>query len=269
MVDDATVEIGEGRHAGFLASPSRVVAAAHCLGEERAGVTVRFRDGTTVGGRVVTLRPDLDVAVVAVPPSHGHAPLPLASAGGDLAPGATVAHEGHPQGFPFAFTLGRYLGTIARAGGALLRFATWAVPGDSGGPVVCADGRVHGVLVQARTDGQEGYAVPIERVRPLLSLSPPPASSPSKAPRHALAKPRIVLYGADWCAACRSAASWLRERKLPFDERDADELPAVAAERHLRIGPSIPVILVEGRRGLRVLQGFMPAELERAIKEVD
>lgn len=89
------------------------------------------------------------------------------------------------------------------------------------------------------------------------------------APAQADASAGVVLYGASWCSACRSAAAFLRSRNVEFVERDVEREPG-AREAMLRaaqragVRPNgIPVIDFRGR----VIQGFDRAALERAIRE--
>lgn len=86
---------------------------------------------------------------------------------------------------------------------------------------------------------------------------------------HAATSSDVVIYGASWCGACRSAAAFFRERGIDFVERDIERDPAAReamqrAARAAGVSPSgIPVIDFRGR----VLQGFDRAALERAIHE--
>jgi glutaredoxin len=79
----------------------------------------------------------------------------------------------------------------------------------------------------------------------------------------------VVIYGASWCGACRSAASFLRSRGIPFIERDVERDPGardamLRAARAAGIRPNgIPVIDFRGR----VMAGFDQGALERAIAE--
>ncbi len=89
------------------------------------------------------------------------------------------------------------------------------------------------------------------------------------APAQADASAGVVLYGASWCSACRSAAAFLRSRNVEFVERDVEREPG-AREAMLRaaqragVRPNgIPVIDFRGR----VIQGFDRGALERAIRE--
>ena len=77
----------------------------------------------------------------------------------------------------------------------------------------------------------------------------------------------VIIYGADWCGACRSAAAYLRERGVPFVEKNVERDPQAQAEmqqkcRRAGVSPSgIPVIDFRGT----ILTGFDPTRLGSLI----
>ena len=68
----------------------------------------------------------------------------------------------------------------------------------------------------------------------------------------------VIIYGASWCGACRSAAGFFRRRGVAFVERDIERDPSARTEmqqkaRRVGMVPSgIPVIDVRGT----LVQGF-------------
>jgi glutaredoxin len=78
----------------------------------------------------------------------------------------------------------------------------------------------------------------------------------------------VVLYGASWCGACRSAKRFLRARDVDFVERDIERDPGarqamMRAAQAAGVRPSgIPVIDFRGE----IITGFDRAALERAIE---
>jgi glutaredoxin len=78
----------------------------------------------------------------------------------------------------------------------------------------------------------------------------------------------VIVYGASWCSACRGVAAFLRERDIPFVERDVEREPDArrammeAAEAAGVTVEGIPVIDFRGT----VIRGFDRAALERAIE---
>lgn len=96
-----------------------------------------------------------------------------------------------------------------------------------------------------------------------------PSAEEGQEPVAAEVSSDVVLYGASWCGACRSAAAFLRSRGIAFVERDIERDPdaRAAMQRAVRaagVSPSgIPVIDFRGR----IIQGFDQSALERAIAE--
>ena len=73
----------------------------------------------------------------------------------------------------------------------------------------------------------------------------------------------MILYGADWCGACRRAKAWLDKRGIAYDERNVDE-PRWKREMYAKAGRGgIPVIDVDGS----VIRGFNPQRLAQLIED--
>lgn len=79
----------------------------------------------------------------------------------------------------------------------------------------------------------------------------------------------IVVYGASWCSACRSAAAYFRSQNVPFVERDIEAEPGARAEMQAKaraagIQPGgIPVIDVRGT----IVTGFDQGRIARLLNE--
>lgn len=79
----------------------------------------------------------------------------------------------------------------------------------------------------------------------------------------------VIIYGAEWCGACRQAGAFLRARDIPFVELDIEHDPAAAAAmrsaaRAAGVPTSgIPIIDFRGR----IIAGFDRDALEEAIRE--
>ena len=103
--------------------------------------------------------------------------------------------------------------------------------------------------------------------------SPPRAKGP--APAHGKAPDPgggkdLILFSASWCGVCKQARRWLRNKGIPFVEKDvekdagaSDEMARLA--RQAGVQPSqltgVPVIWVKGR----VLMGFDPNKILRIL----
>jgi glutaredoxin len=77
----------------------------------------------------------------------------------------------------------------------------------------------------------------------------------------------VVIYGAQWCAACGAAADYLDRRGIPYVDKDIDhddgavvEMRATLAAAGFRDVDAVPVIDVRGT----VTVGFFPCVVEAA-----
>jgi glutaredoxin len=115
-----------------------------------------------------------------------------------------------------------------------------------------------------------------------LAQLPPGESSPvashgagTEAPPPPLAPlgdggtPVVTIYGASWCSACRAAAAYLTERRVPFADKDIERDPDAARELNEKASKMgiptdrIPIIEVRGR----LLQGFDRARIDALLGE--
>jgi S1-C subfamily serine protease len=134
-----------------------------------------FMDGTQVPGTMIGATPEQDLAVI-VPASmpEGVQPATLASSLG-LHPGDEVAAIGFPFGIGPSISTGVVSGTGRmfktehdKILTDLIQFDAAANPGNSGGPLLNADGEVVGIVTAIvnpsgnRTFAGIGFAVPIE-----------------------------------------------------------------------------------------------------------
>jgi serine protease Do len=150
-----------------------VVTNAHCIHDRRA--TVRTMTGESLDGKVVAHDARLDLALIDVPGLPGSAPLL-----GDvetLRTGELLVALGHPFGVHGAIALG-VLHTLARdprSGSARWICADIRLaPGNSGGPLADASGRLVGI--NTMIVGGLGLAIPVPivqrfvaRVRPAIA----------------------------------------------------------------------------------------------------
>jgi S1-C subfamily serine protease len=160
---------------GFVVAPDRVVTNAHVV----AGVDsplVELPGVPAREGRIVYFDPIDDLAVVAVD-DLGVEPLPFSST---LAPGTGAVVQGYPHGGPFTMVSAGVLstGTVPVPD---IYDETWnprdiyslqapVRPGNSGGPLLTADGALAGVVfARGENDPDLGYAMTMAELTPVAA----------------------------------------------------------------------------------------------------
>lgn len=162
---------------GFALSDEHVVTARHLVVDTGGSLTVRTVDGRDLQARVVGTDARTDLAILECP----DAALKPATLGrsSDLAVGDSVLALGNPYGLGHTLAVG-VLGSRGRllggddGDGPRVEFLQLTIPlnpGNSGGPIVDAGGRVVGVLTGTHAQGQAiAFAVPVEALRDVLPL---------------------------------------------------------------------------------------------------
>lgn len=164
--------------AGTILTNLHVAGAAKSL-------RVTFWDGTETTATIIGARPENDLAIIRphVLPDD-LLPATLAASTG-LRPGDTVVAVGYPFGLGPSASAGVVSGmgrVLAENGEAklsnLIQFDAAANPGNSGGPLVNADGEVVGIVTAIlnpsglRTFAGIGFAVPIESAAGAVGENP-------------------------------------------------------------------------------------------------
>jgi glutaredoxin len=137
-----------------------------------------------------------------------------------------------------------------------------------------ADG-AYPVHTMARADFEALAVARREKAGPTLASAAPPTAPPNPSPngadtanaKHGPRSVVVVIYGAEWCGACHEAAKYLRNKGIPYVDKDVEKDPDAAREMQQKLAKnglhegSIPVIDVRGK----VMIGFNPAEIDAAL----
>ena len=164
-----------GVGSGWVYDDDRHVVTNEHVVSGADSVTVVFQDGTEAPARVVGTDRSTDVAVLELEEEHESTPLPLGSTS-SLELGDTVIAIGSPLGLQGTVTAGIVsgLGRDIRAPNAFtidgaVQTDAALNHGNSGGPLLDANGRVVGMNGQIASETGAntgiGYAIPVETVK--------------------------------------------------------------------------------------------------------
>jgi serine protease Do len=178
-----TVEVTDGDDllgSGILWPTGCVVTNAHVV--RRPEVDLRLCDGRRLRARMVARDGDADLALL---DARG-AGLPAATVAepGAARVGSFVVAIGHPLGVRGALSTGIVcaVGPIDRGGRSWIQADLRLAPGNSGGPLADAAGRIVGV--NSRVAGPLALAVPMDQVTAFVT------AALRGAPQHARRPPR-------------------------------------------------------------------------------
>jgi S1-C subfamily serine protease len=164
---------------GVILTNLHVVAGA-------SDIEVEFDDGLKSEATVIGVRPEHDLAVLQAKTIPDDLPAATLRSTADLLPGDEVVAVGFPFGIGPSVSTGVVSGLARdyystkgkRVLSNLIQFDAAANPGNSGGPLVTADGEVVGIVtgILNPTDQRVfigiGFAVPIENAAAAVGMSP-------------------------------------------------------------------------------------------------
>lgn len=163
----------QGLGTGFIVAADGLIATnLHVLGEARP-IQVQLADGkkfdvTTVHASDRTL----DLALIRID-ARDLTPLPLGNSDA-LKQGQAVAALGNPHGLTFSVVNGVVSGKRDIEGRAMIQLAMPIEPGNSGGPLLDMDGKVHGIItMKSLVTANLGFAVPVNSLKTLLKKPNP------------------------------------------------------------------------------------------------
>ncbi|UOQ56351.1 MarP family serine protease [Leucobacter allii] len=162
---------------GFVVSDGVVMTNAHVVAGAQE-IVVEESGAIPEAARLVYFDPAADIAVLR---ADGLTAAPLRIAA-DPAAGDTVFFQGYPYGGPFAsrsaaaLVTGPLLGSDVGGGGTVTRSVTTIAgevrPGNSGGPLLTADGAVAGMIfAKSDTSAEIGFALSMAELAPVLALA--------------------------------------------------------------------------------------------------
>lgn len=161
---------------GWVLAPERVVTNAHVVAAVRDPQVRIGGEGRRYAARVVVFDPVRDLAILDVPHLPA-APLPL---GHDLSRGDRAVVAGFPLDGPYRLDSARVREVITARGEDIYGkrpsvrrvYSLYATvqPGNSGGPLLSADGHVVGIIfAKSLDDDSTGYALTLQESEPVLA----------------------------------------------------------------------------------------------------
>jgi hypothetical protein len=157
--------------AGALIAPDLILTAWHCVSTVRP-VAVTWKDGKDERtGEVVASDAAHDVAVLKLDAPVKRKPLPIAPLG-KLVAGAPLTAIGHPYNKVWTVTEGK----AVKPDKQYFLFDAEVKPGNSGGPVLNAQGQIEGVAIVLNRlvgDREIGDAVGVEPIEAVVKAAAP------------------------------------------------------------------------------------------------
>lgn len=162
-----------GLGSGFIIHPDGLIATnLHVIGEARP-IAVQLQDGRKFEVTAVEAHErHHDLAILRIAAKDLPA-LPLGNSD-DLADGAAIMAIGNPLGLDRSVVTGVLSGHREVEGRPMLQIAMPIERGNSGGPILDLEGRVHGIvtLKSLKTENL-GFAVPVNLLKPLIEKPNP------------------------------------------------------------------------------------------------
>ncbi|MCH8829151.1 MAG: trypsin-like peptidase domain-containing protein [Planctomycetes bacterium] len=158
---------------GFIISADGLIATnLHVIGEARP-ITVQTADGRRYPVTSIhASEKSLDLAVIKID-AKNLKPLPLGDSS-TIKQGQRIMALGNPRGLTFSVVAGVVSGRRVIDGKPTFQLAIPIEPGNSGGPMIDMQGRVHGILtLKSLVTRDLGFAVRINALKPLLKKPNP------------------------------------------------------------------------------------------------
>ena len=165
-------EVKDGTGTGFAIGNNLIATCLHVIGEARS-IRVRTADGKELEVLAVhAFDRKQDLAILKVK-DQMLKPLPLGNSD-QLAQGASVIALGNPMGLTGSVVQGVLSARRELELGDMLQIAIPVEPGNSGGPILDRQGRVHGIMtMKSIVTANLGFAMPINAIKPLIEKPNP------------------------------------------------------------------------------------------------
>jgi serine protease Do len=220
----------EGLGTGFVVDRDGLIATnLHVIGEGRP-IFVETADGKRHEATVVEASDRVaDLAVVRIA-AHDLPPLELGDSD-TLKEGQPVVAVGNPHGLAHSVVTGIVSGQREIDGRPMIQLAIPIEPGNSGGPLLDLDGRVHGLLtMKSQVTANLGFAVASNRLKPLLEKPNPVPMSRWLALGAPDPKHWTPLFGARWRQKAgklvvEGAGQGFGGRALCLSQQEVPEVP--------------------------------------------
>ncbi len=186
-----------GFGAGFAVDrPGLIATARHVIGDARDFI-VELPDGKTAKVlEVYASSNQLDLAIIRID-NESLAPLPISVE--EISESRRLISLGHPLGRRYSTASGTYSGIYELEGIKMLELAMPIDPGNSGGPVVTAEGQVVGlVTMKSREKNNVGYAIPANLIRQMIDEPNPIPMSRWKTIGALDARIWKPVFGGEW-----------------------------------------------------------------------
>lgn len=181
VVPENAFGLDEGLGSGFFIDRTRVVTNYHVI-DGASAVRIKLNDSTKLHAKhIVAQDSALDLAIleIDVPTTWSMTPLPLLTQ--DPEQGQRVYVVGNPLGLEQSVSDGIVSSVrIVKDQGKQIQFTAAISPGNSGSPLLDANGKVYGVARTIVQGGQNlNFAIPSEQIR-TLKIGDPIAFQPSE-----------------------------------------------------------------------------------------
>lgn len=188
----------QGLGTGFVISEDGLIATnMHVIGEARP-ISVEFKDGRKFDvTEIHATEKSMDLAVIRIPVTELK-PLELGDSE-TLKAGQSVVAIGNPQGLRHSVVSGVASSIREVDGRPMIQVAMPIERGNSGGPLLDRQGRVHGVItLKSQVTENLGFAVVVNALKPLLEKPNPIPMSRWTTIGQLSGRDWKPLFGARW-----------------------------------------------------------------------